>query len=673
MELDQFKNVDLVIDKANDNFIQRQFVSQGDLNGRSLTVQVTNDGVIGQTPGLALNLYWHNQASGLTDLSAFSVVDASTNVFKIDYPQNMLTPGKVIAYIQILHGGKVTHTKPFEITVQNLAGTTRGVLATAEYGALVTTLAKANEFETEIAKKADKTQVDALGNEVVDARTDDLGRTYLNLKERLDTNINELDNLFDNLNDKVIKIENDLVITPDNFEGSDIEKLQQVFEYAIDNNIMKINLTRKYDITGGSIYFPRGATYPFSYMVFVGGEIIKNDPGYVFTSLDDNNKRTAPSFINTKFSTTADNCYLYDGDKCIRQSVESCDFKRMGLIKSSSYIQTLRIINCETSGLGCDFVNAKMAYDFEMAFHKGESSGTYSLINIVTDKTNEISFLSLRITDSLFEGFPNTCPIILGTGYGLKINGCYYEANKGSIKFVKSVGVDRLSGQIENCIFNGGLDDDGDVIFDGVTNLAFLLFSGITSNVQSPKYFTNTTYSRLQTNNMNLYSGGKLTNGTILNKEYKSYDVSQIDKQGNGIEFEVKLNLRREGFIGQQLNKQFLFNAKFNYGSTLYFSAHLTGILSFDGYWKSDKVVFGLNVRLLSERNTGGYNNGDIENTPVYDYYFKETGTKEILPNASVATVVFKFPWGKYNASTNINSFTFKGINDMMAEGAFDI
>ncbi|MGM0199647.1 SGNH/GDSL hydrolase family protein [Enterococcus sp. DIV1314a] len=179
MELNQFRNVDVVLDKANDNIIQKQFVSAGDKDGRSLTAQLTDNGVIGEIIGAAMNLYWHNQASGLTDLSAFSVVDRATSVFKIDYPQNMLTPGKVTAYIQILHGGKVTHTKPFEITVQNLAGTTRGVLATAEYGALVTTLAKANEFSAQLAQtenqinqltdvKADKSEVNSLATAKAD-------------------------------------------------------------------------------------------------------------------------------------------------------------------------------------------------------------------------------------------------------------------------------------------------------------------------------------------------------------------------------------------------------------------------------------------------------------------------------------------------------------------------
>lgn len=170
MELNQFRNVDVVLDKANDNIIQRQTISAGDRDGRSLTLQVTNEGSIGEVPGLTANLLWTNHSSGLSDLTAFSVVDRLTSVFKIEYPQNMLTAGKVTAQIQLLHNGKVTHSKKFEIIVLDVAGNLKGVLQTAEYSALVTTLAKANEFEAEIAKKADKTQFDALGSEINVAR-----------------------------------------------------------------------------------------------------------------------------------------------------------------------------------------------------------------------------------------------------------------------------------------------------------------------------------------------------------------------------------------------------------------------------------------------------------------------------------------------------------------------
>lgn len=155
--------MDLVIDKANDNFIQRQFVSQGDYRGRTLTVQVTDNGLIGQVPGLTLNLRWRNQASGAADLSAFECIDVENSVFRIEYPVRMMTPGKVVANIQVIQNGQATHLKTFEMTVQALAGEMAGIVSQAEYGALVAVLADANKFRTDIEtlemEKADKIEV----------------------------------------------------------------------------------------------------------------------------------------------------------------------------------------------------------------------------------------------------------------------------------------------------------------------------------------------------------------------------------------------------------------------------------------------------------------------------------------------------------------------------------
>ncbi|MGF2081324.1 SGNH/GDSL hydrolase family protein [Enterococcus casseliflavus] len=170
MELDQFRDVDLVIDRANDSFVQKQFVSQGDYKGRSLTVQVTNNGSVGEVPGLTLNLRWHNEASGLTDLSAFSVVDKSNSIFRIEYPQNMLTPGKVFASVQILQNGKTTQLKEFELTVQGLAGEAVGIAQKAEFSALVAVLADTNKFRSDIddlsLNKADKMQIYDIKDEI---------------------------------------------------------------------------------------------------------------------------------------------------------------------------------------------------------------------------------------------------------------------------------------------------------------------------------------------------------------------------------------------------------------------------------------------------------------------------------------------------------------------------
>lgn len=174
MELNQFTNIDIILDKANDNIIQKQSVSAGDLNGRTLTAQITDDGVVGEVPGAALNLLWTNNANNWSDLTPFEIVDRAKSIFKITYPTNMLTPGKVTAQIQILHGGKVTHTKPFEIIIAKLAGQMRGVLQTAEFSALIDALAKTNGFEGDIRsldiKKADEQSLIPINYDISELR-----------------------------------------------------------------------------------------------------------------------------------------------------------------------------------------------------------------------------------------------------------------------------------------------------------------------------------------------------------------------------------------------------------------------------------------------------------------------------------------------------------------------
>lgn len=170
LELDQFRDVDLVIDYANYTFIEKQFVSQGDYKGRTLTVLVTNKGVVGEVPGLMLNLNWHNEASGLTDLSAFSVLDKANSIYRIEYPQHMMTPGRVIASIQVIQNGKVTNLKQFELTVQRLAGQPVGIVEKAEFSALVAALADSNKFRTDITilekEKADQIDLDNTNSDV---------------------------------------------------------------------------------------------------------------------------------------------------------------------------------------------------------------------------------------------------------------------------------------------------------------------------------------------------------------------------------------------------------------------------------------------------------------------------------------------------------------------------
>lgn len=246
LELDQFRDVDLVIDRANDSFIQRQFVSQGDYKGRSLTVQVTNNGSVGEVSGLTLNLNWHNKASGLSDLSAFTVIDKTTSVFRIEYPEHMMTPGEVVATIQVLQNGKSTFLKSFTLTVQQLAGQAVGIVQKAEFSALVAVLGDANRFRTDID-----------GLNMNKANKNDLAKTDMNLEKLMDTKADK-ESLTLAVDDLTNKLSN---IPKGNPSGTypTLSALKAAYPDG-NNNIYVVTADGKWYYWEGSSWIP-GGTY----------------------------------------------------------------------------------------------------------------------------------------------------------------------------------------------------------------------------------------------------------------------------------------------------------------------------------------------------------------------------------------------------------------------------
>src|SRR5699024_5919327 len=95
-----------------------------------------------------------------TDLSAFELIDADNSVYRITYPDNMLNAGMVEANIMITHDGKTVMTKAFEIRVAKLAGEMKGIVDKQEFSYVLSVLADANKFRTDIDKKAEKGEVD---------------------------------------------------------------------------------------------------------------------------------------------------------------------------------------------------------------------------------------------------------------------------------------------------------------------------------------------------------------------------------------------------------------------------------------------------------------------------------------------------------------------------------
>lgn len=165
-DLEQFKTVDLIVNHANDNtFIPKQYASAGDVAGHTTTLQVTNDGVVNELPGIGATAIWYNRSSAQTGIDVFEVIDKSKNILRWTYPQSMLTAGTVEVVISIQYQGKSTDLRKFTIEVQQVNGQMAGIVSSEAYKALTSALARVNEYDTSIAKletyKANKNEVDS--------------------------------------------------------------------------------------------------------------------------------------------------------------------------------------------------------------------------------------------------------------------------------------------------------------------------------------------------------------------------------------------------------------------------------------------------------------------------------------------------------------------------------
>lgn len=96
--------------------------------------------------------------------------------------------------------------------------------------------------------------------------------------------------LSDRLNNEYQKIDRKLLddaISPDDFEGTDYDKIQQAIDSAITTK-KGIKFSRFYDLTGDEplmINKPSSDRSPICFYG-IGGGIVKNDAGYIFTGLD---------------------------------------------------------------------------------------------------------------------------------------------------------------------------------------------------------------------------------------------------------------------------------------------------------------------------------------------------------------------------------------------------
>ena len=190
------------IDKANQRFLDYQNAKVGDVNGRELLVQITNNGVVEDQTGTTLKLNWQHE-NGNQGSTKFKVVDIKTGKYSLYYPKEMLYKGSVDASVEINSNGQITHTMNFKIIVHadvfnGEAGTVNGVFISLadvnkklddrekEYVELRSRQSSVeNQFDDIKQEMLDKDVISA--PEIIEARSG-----YNTLDERLDKEYQEV-------------------------------------------------------------------------------------------------------------------------------------------------------------------------------------------------------------------------------------------------------------------------------------------------------------------------------------------------------------------------------------------------------------------------------------------------------------------------------------------------
>lgn len=147
MVIDKFRRTDVVLDKANSYILDEQFGKVGDIKGRDLVVQITNDGVIQDQSGIKLVLAWaHNQVKN-TGIEPFEELNVQQGIFKVTYPAEMMNEGTVTANIGVVQENGTTFTRNFTLRVEKNAGNADAAITSDSWTVLLEALEKVNEAE----------------------------------------------------------------------------------------------------------------------------------------------------------------------------------------------------------------------------------------------------------------------------------------------------------------------------------------------------------------------------------------------------------------------------------------------------------------------------------------------------------------------------------------------
>lgn len=242
-------------------------------------------------------------------------------------------------------------------------------------------------------------------------------------------------------------------ISPDNFSGTDFERVQSALDFAVDNNVGVV-FQRVYDISNNpSLKIKAPIVNRKELRLFgIGGGIRKTGGGFIFEAASGDRSGSQDLFINgLSFSGLSDGTYVINGDQVISVHANNVSFRRINFIKSMDYIQSIYLDNYSVVyGLG-DFIAINGAFNINISGGLCDWLG-----NFLTQSSNEEfgrkDIYKLTMDKNMIEGIDGHV-LKLGTVFMMNINGEYYEANDQYFEFNDDAYINNL--KVSNTLVSG--------------------------------------------------------------------------------------------------------------------------------------------------------------------------------------------------------------------------
>lgn len=248
----------------------------------------------------------------------------------------------------------------------------------------------------------------------------------------------------------------DNAISPENYNGNDLQKISQAIQDAI-NQDRAVKFAKQYDITGlGPIVINKpGTNRRLLYLFGQGGGITKRDSGYIFTAVDTDHGDIISNEMHY-YSTEDAGTTVWDCNKLIRLSSISDYYGSCDKIfeADNRWFQSVRMVTCTViSGKGYA-VSARHMFDCSFVentieHREGFIRNSYNIPSVFGQDN-----LNIRINNNVIEGLTGKA-IYLGACRGSSIKGNYFEYNEG--------GYIDLSANT-NVVSHGGLEVSNNMI-----------------------------------------------------------------------------------------------------------------------------------------------------------------------------------------------------------------